>query len=193
LPISLLVLDSLRDAVGGADKVVFRAVNSGAACSTLDALMPVFTLAGVGYWQAGFCVGIILLGFVMKHADWRRAGYAGLIAFALSGVSVQIAKQLWARPRPLLAMYDVRIVGEPLFVRSFPSGHAITAFAVAVACSAFLPRGRYILIPLASLAAVSRVYLGVHFPLDVVFGSVIGALVGVCSARWIRPEAEASR
>lgn len=152
----------------------------------MDPVMLAFTWMGLGIAQAGLCVGLCLCGWIWENVSWRRAGYAGLTAFALSGIAVQIGKHTWDRPRPLLALFDVRIVDEPLFVHSFPSGHTTTAFAVLFACSIFLPRMRYFLITLAFATGLSRVYLGVHFPLDVIYGGLVGALIGIWSAGIVK-------
>jgi undecaprenyl-diphosphatase len=58
---------------------------------------------------------------------------------------------------------------------SFPSGHTATSFAGATALSLLYPRGTPVFYVLAAAIAYSRLYLGVHFPLDVVGGAVIGA------------------
>jgi undecaprenyl-diphosphatase len=70
---------------------------------------------------------------------------------------------------------------------SFPSGHAATAFAAAVAVGVLFPRLRKPLLLLAATIAASRVYLGVHFATDVLVGSLLGAAIGLAmglAARW---------
>lgn len=178
-------VESIRAAVGQVDAAAFRFINTGLACRPLDPIMLLATAVGTGLFQSGVCVLFMLWGTIKDKVDFRRAGYAGLIAFAASGVLVQVAKFLWARPRPTLALYDVRIVGDPLFTHSFPSGHTMTAFAVLVAWAIMLPRVRWLMLSLAVATGFSRIYLGAHFPLDVIYGALIGALVGRAAARML--------
>ena len=179
-------ITAVQDAIGRADAYGFAIVNGGCASEALDELMVIASMAGLGSVQTGLSLLLIMAGLVGDRAGWRLAGCAGLAAFALSGLAAQGAKMVWSRPRPLLQLYEVRFVDGPLFANSFPSGHAMTSFAVMVACSVFVPRLRYPLIGVAAACAVSRVYLGVHFPLDVIFGSFAGVLIGTASARLVR-------
>ena len=185
-PLSTIGPRAWNSAVSAADSAVFRLINSGLGSPRLDGFMIVATTFGTGVVQSGLCLVLIALGMAKDNLTLRRAGYAGLVAFAISGIGVQIAKLIWHRPRPLLAMFDVRVVDVPRFTHSFPSGHTMTAFAVAVAISAFLPRLRWLLLTLACLTAISRVYLGVHFPLDVAYGGLVGVLMGILSARVVQ-------
>ena len=73
---------------------------------------------------------------------------------------------------------------------SFPSGHATTAFAAAAAAAVLMPRLRWPLLALATLVALSRVYLGVHFVLDILAGAVLGTLIGVAVAAVARRVAD---
>jgi membrane-associated phospholipid phosphatase len=61
---------------------------------------------------------------------------------------------------------------------SFPSAHAASSFACAVVLASFVPRQRIPLLVLATLVAVSRVYVGVHYPLDIVAGAAWGVAIG---------------
>ena len=76
------------------------------------------------------------------------------------------------RPRPV----DDPLVPVPTS-GSFPSGHAATSFACAATLAIFLPRRAAVLYVLAALIAYSRVYVGVHYPLDVIAGAALGLLV----------------
>ena len=165
---------------------LFKQINTGPANPALDGVMLAASAVGTGAAQAAMGLCFLLYGWIADRIGLRRAGYAGVIAAAASGIAVQLAKSIWGRPRPLSSLYEVRLVGAPLFGNSFPSGHATTAFAVAAAISAFAPGARYVLFPLAVLISVSRVYVGVHFPLDVVYGAALGTLVGMWSASLLR-------
>ena len=84
----------------------------------------------------------------------------------------------------------VGLPGSP----SFPSGHAMTAFAVAAAIALLAPRLRWPMLGLAAVIGFSRVYLGVHFWLDVLVGTALGVAIGLsvawsvrgCAARYAR-------
>lgn len=169
-----------------ADAALFKFINGHLAYPPLDPLMIFFTYFGLGVVLAGAGLGLVTLGFFLNRVDLRRAGYAGLAAISAIGIISPICKIIWHRPRPLLALYNVRIVDGPLFANSFPSGHTATAFAFAVAVSIMLPKSRRLLIPLACITGLSRIYLGVHYPLDVIFGAAIGTLAGAVIAGAIQ-------
>ena len=73
---------------------------------------------------------------------------------------------------------------------SFPSGHATTSFAAAAAVAILVPRLRVPAFALAALVGFSRVYLGVHYTLDVLCGAVLGTLIGVGIALAARRAAQ---
>lgn len=108
----------------------------------------------------------------------RRGAISGLRAAALTSVVVNVVvKPLARRRRPDRADHRVpsaRHVPMPAS-RSFPSGHAAVAFAFAGAAGRVMPVVSLPLHALAGLVAYSRVHTGVHYPLDVVAGSLLGA------------------
>ena len=107
---------------------------------------------------------------------WTRVGAAILVAESASG-----ALKVWvARDRPTLATSVPEPLLEAPSTYSFPSGHATVAFACATILALAVPRLRWPLYALAGLIAFSRVYVGVHFPLDVVAGAALG--VGIATA-----------
>ena len=123
-------------------------------------------------WLSHFmrwCVNVARLGqrrwqvaVIVRSADLlvpAGAGWAGLAACVFSCLAIAVLKSIWSRPRPLLALFDVRIVGDPLFTNGFPSGHTLTAWAVAVACGAFIPRLRFLLPEIANLLRLRNQYL----------------------------------
>jgi membrane-associated phospholipid phosphatase len=68
---------------------------------------------------------------------------------------------------------------------SFPSGHATTAFAIAVTCSIFWPKYRVHLFLFAAVVALSRLVLSAHYLSDVLAGACIGSLTAIVMKRYI--------
>ena len=125
----------------------------------------------------------------------QRAALRGVGSIALTSPIVNLGiKRLVRRPRPSLRNVPAarRLRTQPL-TTSFPSGHAASAAAFAVGASAETPRGGMPLGVLAGTVAYSRVYTGVHYPLDVLTGAAIGAGVALITRlQWpvLPPEAE---
>jgi undecaprenyl-diphosphatase len=102
------------------------------------------------------------------------------LATLLALVAVDLVlKPLIARGRPFVTIHDARVVVARPPTYSFPSGHAASAVAGAFVTTLMLPRARTLLWTLAALIALSRIYVGVHYPLDVLFGALVGFAVGV--------------
>jgi len=112
-------------------------------------------------------------------AVYRRWGVFALtvIAIALADLSSSGLKSLTDRPRPPLRYAEPKTLVPLPHDSSFPSGHAATSFAAATMLSLTFPRFAPFLYVLAAAVAFSRVYVGVHYPLDVVGGAVLGVLV----------------
>ncbi|WP_028057889.1 phosphatase PAP2 family protein [Candidatus Solirubrobacter pratensis] len=123
---------------------------------------------------------------VARGPRGRRAAGAGLASIAVTSAAVNlVAKPLARRRRPdriALQVPVARHVPMPAS-RSLPSGHAASAFAFATGAGHALHRESAALRVLAALVAYSRVHTGVHFPADVVVGSLMGT---VCSATATR-------
>ena len=105
-----------------------------------------------------------------RRSRWRRATTAVALAYAAN----QTIKLAVRRPRPQLA--DLPPLIETPTQLSFPSAHAATSFAAVRAFAGLLPAG-----PLrvaAGAMAASRLYLGVHYPSDIVAGVVLGTAIG---------------
>jgi undecaprenyl-diphosphatase len=123
-------------------------------------------------WIAGHRVGS--LDWLFKDLSWIGTGVA--IADVGAGLVYETIKALVQRPRPHVS----RIVALP-HSSSFPSGHATSSFACAVVIGALVPRLRGAVLILAVLIAYSRLYVGVHYPLDVLAGAGLGLLVGLAT------------
>lgn len=103
------------------------------------------------------------------------------LSIALGDTLGRFAKHFWQRPRPFEAGIDaIQRSGAGGF--SFPSNHAVNMFCTAFFLSSFFPKGRWVFISIAFLVAYSRVYNGVHYPLDVICGGMLGSFCGILGA-----------
>jgi len=93
-------------------------------------------------------------------------------------------KYMVARPRPFDVLEDVRVLFNLPHSYSFPSGHTAMGFFVAVLLQGFYRKKLSFLVGVAALVAISRIYIGVHFPSDVLAGSLLGA-AGAVTTLWI--------
>ena len=148
----------------------------------------------IAYTNLGDGIFAILLAliyfFVLKN---RKVGVVLLLAYASTGILVQIIKPLLHSPRPLVYFRPQHF---PFFIdsiihagnNSFPSGHTATAFAIATVLAFYTtgPVRQVLLLLVAVLVAFSRVYLSQHFLLDVLAGSFIGALGGIACVHFTR-------
>jgi undecaprenyl-diphosphatase len=118
----------------------------------------------------------------------RRIPLVALTAtasFLIAAWLNHVLKGLVDRSRPPDAIGLDAVVGVP-GSPSFPSGHAMTAFATAGAIALLVPRLRVPVLALAAVVAFSRVYLGVHFWLDVLVGAALGLLVALAVCAPLR-------
>ncbi len=138
--------------------------------------------------DSGIC-WIILTLILLIFARTRRAGFCSMIALLLSLLLCNILlKNLVARIRPYEVVEGLSILVNRPHDFSFPSGHTSASFASATALALTLPERRRrlpgaLLLLLALLIAVSRLYVGVHYPTDVLAGGVIGLVCGFIGAR----------
>lgn len=141
-----------------------------------------------GFWTSithlgdGGMIWIVLALILLIPKQTRKAGAAALIALALGALVTNVAlKNVIARVRPYEVVEGLRLMIERQHDFSFPSGHTCASFAAAFALWLSIPRkwGTVCMI-LAVLISLSRLYVGVHYPSDVLGGMVIGLAAGWC-------------
>lgn len=155
------------------DKTLFYILNTKVTASFLDFFMPFITT------KTNFIEVIIfawLMIFIVGTRKDRKTLIIVVLAVLLSDLATDVLKNLIHRVRPCNALADARILAGCTESFSFPSGHATNVFAAAVYLSYFYRRYLPIFLVLASLVAYSRIYVGVHYPLDVVGGIVVGSV-----------------
>jgi undecaprenyl-diphosphatase len=137
----------------------------------LDEVMVAVTVAGGAgrIWLAAALVAAMLRP-ARAAAAWRLA-----LAIGLTGLMTdRVIKPNVGRVRPFDAVADVRVIAVRPATYSFPSGHAANAFAGALALGRVVPAARPAWWLLAAAIGFSRVYVGVHYPLDVLGGAMLG-------------------
>lgn len=132
------------------------------------------TRCGDGWFWA-FCGAAILA----SHEPDKNAALLAAATAAAAGILLfMILKKVVGRRRPCGLEPHCWATLLPPDQFSFPSGHSITAFAVAVPLSLFYPFVAPVLFALAASIALSRIVLGLHFLTDVIAGSLLGSLLG---------------
>jgi undecaprenyl-diphosphatase len=130
--------------------------------------------------------GLIWALIALAVALWtRRYPLFGmtLATILVADVSNFLLKLVFDRERPNVRYPQPEPLLHAPSSNSFPSGHAATSFACATVIGASAPRLRVPLYVLAALIAWSRVYVGVHYPLDVLAGAAWGVVVGIVLVR----------
>ena len=125
-------------------------------------------------------VGILWILLLVKGGRAQRIAALLLIpTIVLSDqLSSSVLKFLIERPRPCHELPSVHLLVGCGSGYSFPSSHAVNNFAAAVVLAFFIPRWTWAFFSFASLVAFSRIYVGVHYPSDVIGGAVIGMGIG---------------
>lgn len=124
------------------------------------------------------------LGLWASQGPWTHLALPLGVGAAAGGVSAQAIKRLFRRPRPSATISDfLSIAGDP-DVYSFPSGHTAASFGAAVAILGPAGVAGWVALAAAHLVGVSRMYLGAHYPSDVLAGVLLGSLVGAASNLW---------
>ena len=139
----------------------------------------VTNLGGLGF------IWIVLCLFLLCFKKTRQAGAAGLLALVLSLIiNNAILKKLVARTRPYEVVEGLQLLTKKATDFSFPSGHSASAFAAAAAICKIQKgiRWRWIVLAGAVCMALTRLYIGIHYPSDVICGALSGTLCGLAAA-----------
>lgn len=122
---------------------------------------------------------------IFAAEPWNSVAMQSFVALTLSHLPVAIIKKKYPRLRPYLVLPATNICRKPLADHSFPSGHTTAIFSVTLPFMAALPVLSFLLLPLALTVALSRVYLGLHYPSDCVAGALLGTLAAVIACSVI--------
>ena len=167
------------------DRQLFTLINQSWANELFDWLLPNITDVHRS-WLAMAIVATLCAYWLYRQ---KQGAIRAILVVALAvGISdaftYRVAKAAVRRPRPEFSGLAVHLRTFHHSGYSFPSNHAANSFAIATALSLALPWLAPIFVGIAFTIAYSRVYVGVHFPLDVMAGAAIGALSALLAA-WV--------
>jgi membrane-associated phospholipid phosphatase len=131
------------------------------------------------YISIGLVLSVLITSIIKKSKPLRLIFYKMLAVLVIAALTSFLLKNAIIRERPFVTYPDIEKLSEA-GSSSFPSGHTLESFAIAVAFSFAFPKKKFI-VPLflwACLIAYSRMALGVHYPGDVLGGIIIGSLIG---------------
>ena len=164
------------------DETVLRWIASNIRAEWLNPAAVFYTTLGNG-GLIFIAISVVLLFFCKT----RKAGISSLMGMLLGLIVTNLTvKPLVGRLRPWVVMEYFEVLVTSGDLNSFPSGHTCAAFAFAAALCAVLPQrwAKAAALIAAALMGFSRLYVGVHFPTDVLAGAAIGIACGVLGA-WV--------
>ncbi len=162
------------------DIKLFHLINDRLACPFLDFLF-VFMTAEKG-WIPLLIGGIILLS-LFGGKRGRITSIALLLGVAIAdGTASGILKPLIGRLRPFYELDSVRLIWSVAGKYSCPSNHAANAATIATVLACFYRKSAWVAPIVAFLVGFSRIYVGVHYPLDVMTGFLLGIIAGLISS-----------
>jgi membrane-associated phospholipid phosphatase len=136
----------------------------------------------LGFTQVGSAPAALAIGLVLFFSGNRLAAYEFSLGSITLWMVVELLKALVRRSRPSFRVTKARIVGLRAIGQSFPSGHTSQAFFTATLLAPFFHAGGWVvflLYGLALLVGLTRMYVGAHYPRDVLAGAILGSAWGL--------------
>lgn len=165
------------------DIAVFYLFNRRFRCRILNLLMNVITQLGSTFFSIFLPLALLLSG----KSILRNIGVRMAVLLILTQLIVQGVKRLVNRPRPYRTLDRVIAVKPPACKYSFPSGHTATAFSLGFVLALSIPAFSQLFLLGALLVGISRVYLGFHYPTDVLVGFLISYLSFALANFYVMP------
>jgi membrane-associated phospholipid phosphatase len=162
------------------DKILFILVNSELANPVTDFISPIIT-SDMNLRVSYAVIMILLLWKGSPRVRWMVL-FSVLTMLVADQISSNFLKEIFQRPRPCQIMSDLRLLVDCGSGYAMPSSHAANSFAQAAFFGTLVPKSRWYLIVLAFLISVSRVFVGVHYPGDVLVGTILGVSIGLLMA-----------
>lgn len=162
------------------DASIFLAVNHLPHSQATNDIVETVSDLGKG---AGWVAAAAVLAIARSKGGWRTAVVTTATMLAATGLTQGPIKSYFLRQRPWAVLEEDIVIGKRTTDSSFPSGHTAGSFAAGLAMSHCYPRHRPMLVGIAAAVGFSRIYLGHHYPSDVLGGVLIGTVVGLSSGK----------
>ena len=138
------------------------------------------------YMKYFLLFGIIMYWFTRKREN-RIMIISSMFAFVVAEVFGAIAGAIHSNNQPFVELNNVnQLIGHAID-NSFPSDHAIEFFSICITFLLFKKNLRYVWLAIAILVSISRVWVGVHYPADILVGAILG-IIGAALCYWIIPQ-----
>lgn len=138
------------------------------------------------YMKYFLLFGIIMYWFTRKREN-RIMIISSMFAFVIAEVFGAIAGAIHSNNQPFAELSNVnQLIGHAID-NSFPSDHAIEFFSICITFLLFKKNLRYVWLAIAILVSISRVWVGVHYPADILVGAILG-IIGAALCYWIIPQ-----
>ncbi len=130
------------------------------------------------------CLFLFLIVSFKKY--WRMVLEAFIAAIFTKFVLAEIIRWLWFRPRPFVTLNFIPLINQSANEASFPSGHASFYFALSTIVYFYNKKAGMLFYVASFLIAVARIFVGVHWPSDILAGAVLGVLMGWLTNRLFK-------
>ncbi len=159
----------IKNYITSNDLRLFYLFNHRLRCLSLNISMQLITQ--IGSWF--FCILFPIVLILSPCYETVVTGTRIAIILIFSQIIVYFAKRIVNRPRPYRTLNNVIANRLPMCVYSFPSGHTCAAFCLALVLANGYPHYQALFLLIAGLVGISRIYLGVHYPTDVLVGFMV--------------------
>ena len=176
----------------GVNEALFEFINHGLQNPVLDAVMPYLTQFGDFIFIFLVVVAVLLYARISGRDTLKKVALITLISLLVAGGIAVFLKHLVHEPRPFMSLDNVHLLVMEDDPDSFPSGHTTAVFAVVFSlilnmkslCKKHYKTIDVLLVIFALLIPFSRMYLGLHYPGDVLAGAIVGILTAFLVNRY---------
>jgi undecaprenyl-diphosphatase len=163
------------------DTALFHFINGSLSNPVFDIVMPFLTDLNQQRIVLVFVAALLIWMIIRGKLNVRLAAILLIVTIVVSDqLNSSVIKDLFQRSRPCRVLDNIHLLVGCGKGYSFPSSHAVNNFAGAILLAFFIPRAKWWFFGFAAVIAFSRVYVGVHYPSDVIGGGVIGLICGGC-------------
>jgi len=156
--------------------------------------MPIITNLGSSLVVFTISISLLIFGILKRNMKLKKLAIISLIALIITITIISALKVLINEPRPFISLKYVNLLIIENDPYSFPSGHGGNVFALATAFGlnwTLNIKGKqfklaWILYPIALLVCFSRIYVGVHYPFDILIGGLVGIFGGLLATLIVK-------